>query len=679
MSNCFHVWFADPLPWDAESAQAHWQKTRDSGAHEPRLESCVLRLETLLQEHDPDMVWSEPPEVTVPCAALSLAPMTGSLELVGEAIATAAAELGLCVFDPFDGSVWLPDGRVLQQLALASMDITPLPSPVPAGAANAAETTAEQDAIAQALRGDAPLATYVLAQWAPLLRQAGFKVRSRPSSEFPWCVFTGKVLRVKVHSTVRHSRLTVSVILSPGGKAMPACLQTEFGVGSLWFDLVALARWGGLPVAPDVCQMGVTRVEFSTNLASAGGDPARLAAQWLDLFRVLVRWLHGLDDIQALAQAVKDPAAPLLRSATHPIEGFMLFSYVPEATALLAGQQGAVLAACRRMALTEGNGWNRNPLRELFPPAPALTHPAYHPAVPDVDELLVWQGSPDAASPLDTLAQLRQNHAAAVPAVLQWWLDVALELCPAPDAVPDTDANAASGPWAEPPVATARQPWLRLAFAVTEDGKLRGATYEQQAVVPRLHIKALQMGLTVYRPQTQCVWTPDDRLHTPWGTVSLKPLQPSPQHSGGDVSAAQSFYAVHDSLAPILQRYGFATGQGADVFRKANAQGIWRVSAPLSQLGDEGLLFCFEPYHPPSWKAPSRHFTAKGAAALLARLSGQTRPEAPGAVQLVATSPERLERALTRLQTLLTDSVLDLLNWLDDSGNCQAWVETTER
>ena len=77
------------------------------------------------------------------------------------------------------------------------------------------------DNAAQALRGDGPLGAYLLTQWAPLLRQAGFKVRSRPSSEFPWCVFTGKVLRVHVHCTVRRSRLTVSVTLSPGGKAMP--------------------------------------------------------------------------------------------------------------------------------------------------------------------------------------------------------------------------------------------------------------------------------------------------------------------------------------------------------------------------------------------------------------------------------------------------------------------------
>lgn len=671
MSHCFHVWYAKPLPWDTHSAQAHWEQTRESGVHEPRLARCVQRLQVLLQAHDPDMIWSEEPEVTEPCAALALAPLTGSLELVAEAIATAAADQGLCVFNPFDGSVWLPDGRVLQRLGLA------LAEPMAPGALTnkvpstqpTVQPAAEQDAIAQALRGDGPLAAYLLAQWAPLLRQAGFKVRARPSSEFPWCVFTGKVLRVRVTGTVRHSRLTVSITLSPGGKAMPACLQTEFGVGSIWMDLVALARWGGLPVVPEV-----EREEFFTDLARTGGNPARLAAQWQDLLRVLVQWLQPLDDIQALAQAVQDPAAPLCRTPVHPIEGMMLFAYVPEALAVLAHQPGAVLAAYRRMALADGTGWHGNKLRELFPPLPEPAHPAQTAVVSGVEELWVWQGPPDVPAPLDMLAQLRQSCEAAVPAALQWWLDVAMAICPAPD-----PSNAVPGPWAEPPATTARQPWLRLAFAINEEGKVRGATSAQQAVLPRLRIKALQMGLTVYHPQTQCAWTPDDRLHTPWGTVSLKPLPSPPLQADRGVSDAQAFYAAHDALAPILQHHGFRTGQGAYLFCRADAMGIWTVSGHLSILGDRGLSFTFEPHQPSLRGFHARHFNASGAAALLAQLGGPVRPEPPPAVQLVGSSPERLQRALNRVHTLLEDSVLDLLHWLDDPDHCQAWVASTDR
>lgn len=661
MSQCFHVWYAHPLPWDAESGQAHWQQTRDSGVHEPRLVRCVERLHVLLQAYEPDTIWSEEPEANAPCAALSLAPMTGSLELVAEAIAKAAAEQGLCVFNPFDATVWLPDGRVLQRLGIALAEPTP-PAPT-------AQPPAEEDAAAQALRGDGPLGAYLLTQWAPLLRQAGFKVRSRPSSEFPWCVFTGKVLRVHVHCTVRRSRLTVSVTLSPGGKAMPACLQTEFGVGSIWMDLVALARWGGLPVVPEV-----ERDDFFTELHRTGGDPARLAAQWRDLFGVLVRWLQPLDDVAAFAQAVQDPAAPLRQMPAHPIEGMMLFAYVPHALAVLAQQPGALLAACRRMALADGTGWHRNKLRELLPPLPAPTHAAQTSAQPGVEELVVWQGPPDATAPLDVLAQLRQSLSPPVnPAPLQQWLDTALLICPAPD------THAAPGPWAEPPATSVSKPWLRLAFAIDDDGKVRGATSAQQAVVPRLRIKALQMGLTVYHPPSQCVWTPDDRLHTPWGSISLKPELPPPLLENQSVSHAQAFYAAHDAVAPLAQRHGFVTGQGCDVFCKTDALGIWRICAPLSSLGDEGLLFSFEPHRPPSPARPSRHFSAKGAGALLAQLSGQTRPEAPAAVQLVGTSAQRLQRALQRVQTLWADSVADLLRWLDDPAHCQAWVESTDR
>ena len=64
MSHCFHVWYAHPLPWDAESGQEHWEQTRNSGVHEPRLVGCVERLNALLQAHDADMVWAEEPEVS---------------------------------------------------------------------------------------------------------------------------------------------------------------------------------------------------------------------------------------------------------------------------------------------------------------------------------------------------------------------------------------------------------------------------------------------------------------------------------------------------------------------------------------------------------------------------------------------------------------------------------------
>ena len=194
MSHCFHVWYAHPLPWDAESGQENWEQTRNSGVHEPRLVGCVERLNALLQAHDADMVWAEEPEVSEPCAVLALVPQAGSMNFVADAIAAAAREQGLCVLNPFDGSVWLPNGRVLRRMALAVVDPSEATPRAPAASAVDAATTtqtAEQDSVAQALRGDAPLAAYLLARWAPLLRQAGFKVRSRPSSEHPWCVFTG--------------------------------------------------------------------------------------------------------------------------------------------------------------------------------------------------------------------------------------------------------------------------------------------------------------------------------------------------------------------------------------------------------------------------------------------------------------------------------------------------------
>lgn len=671
MSQNFHVWYAKPLPWDVESAQAHWQRTRDSGVHEPRLVRCVQRLEVLLDAYEPDTVWNEVPEAFEPCAALNLAPMTGSLELVAQAIATAAAEQGLCVYNPFDSAVWLPDGRVMRPLGLTlAAPAQPSTSAV-AGHANRTEPDAEATAVADALRGDGALGNYLLAKWAPLLRQAGVKVRARPSTEHPWCVFTGKVLRVHVHCTVRHSVLKVSIILSPGGKAMPAALQTEFGVGSLWVDLVALARQGGLPVVPDVRHAGPSSPDYSTDLANTGGDPARLADQWLNLFRVLVRWLQPLDDIQALAQVAQDPGAPLVRSPTHPIEGYMLSSYMPEAMALLARQPGAALAAYRRLALTEGNGI-LNRLDALMPPLPAPARPV----LPDVEELLVWQGQPDAAAPLDALGsweRLQAQHSTAIPTELQWFLDATLTLCPAPD----PSAGTAPGPWAESPATSVRQPWLRLAFALDESGKLRGHAHATPMLLSRVRTNALYLGLTVYSTHSRCAWTADGRLHTPFGSVSLRPLPPPALQAGAGVSAAQAYYAVHDALNPIMQRHGFGTGHGASMFGKANAHGVWTVDAHLSTLGDEGLTFLFRPYHPPSLKNPSRHFHANSAAALLGRLSGQPGPEAPAAVHLVGTSPERLARAVARVQSLLHDSVFDLLHWLDDPEHCRSWLQTT--
>ena len=148
MSTCLHVWYAHPLPWDAESAQAHWQSTRASGVHEPRLVQCVQRLTELLADHDSDMVWSEAPEATEPCATLTLAPMGGSLALVTDAIVQAAAACGLCVFNPFDGSVWRPDGRMLTQLSLEPLPSSPPPQAAPK------PSSATDPAATEALRGE---------------------------------------------------------------------------------------------------------------------------------------------------------------------------------------------------------------------------------------------------------------------------------------------------------------------------------------------------------------------------------------------------------------------------------------------------------------------------------------------------------------------------------------------
>ena len=130
--------------------------------------------------------------------------------------------------------------------------------------------------------------------------------------------------------------------------------------------------------------------------------------------------------------------------------------------ALLAGQPGAALAAYRSLALTAGNGLGMGPnrLQGLLPPFPQTPHPLHPHVATGVEELLVWQGSPDAAAPLDALAQLRQTSCVPVPAVLQWWLDVVLSLCPLPEpTVRHPDVGAMPGPWAEFPDTTVRQPW----------------------------------------------------------------------------------------------------------------------------------------------------------------------------------------------------------------------------
>lgn len=659
MSTCLHVWYAHPLPWDAESAQAHWQSTRASGVHEPRLVQCVQRLTELLADHDSDMVWSEAPEATEPCATLTLAPMGGSLALVTDAIVQAAAACGLCVFNPFDGSVWRPDGRMLTQLSLEPLPSSPPPqaAPTPSSATDPAAT--------EALRGDAPLATYLLTQWAPLLRQAGFKVRTRPSSEHPWGVFTGKVLQVKLHGRVRHSELIISVSVSPGGTTMPPALQTEFGVGSLWVDLVALARMGALPAEPQERSTGYVGHDYFTHLSHVGGDPARLAAQWLNLFRVMVNWLKPLDNIQALALAFNDQASPFRWLSTHPIEGMMLNCHVREVTKLLAGQPGAELAVYRHLALIEGMGMSslRDMLAGLQMPLDDVRN--------GVQELVVWQGQADAADPLRELAQLRNGPPGPVPEQLQWLLEFVNAAYPCA-AQPDKP-----GFWATPPAETARQPWLTLAFAIDETGKLRNATPAQSWAHTQLRRKALNLGLTVYSPQNRCVWTPDDGLHTPFGTTSLRPPAPPPLQTGRSLNQVQAFCGVQTALAPLLAGCGFRKGLLSDLFVKANAIGVWTVSAHT--LGDDGLLFCFEPHHRPAQGDPFRRFTAKNALVLLGRLRGHAAPECPAAVQLATSNPQRFELALDRLRALLTMGVLDLLHWLDDPAHCQAWVQSTNQ
>lgn len=134
---------------------------------------------------------------------------------------------------------------------------------------------------------------------------------------------------------------------------------------------------------------------------------------------------------------------------------------------------------------------------------------------------------------------------------------------------------------------------------------------------------------------------------------------------------------MQTALAPLLAGCGFRKGLLSDLFVKANAIGVWTVSAHT--LGDDGLLFCFEPHHRPAQGDPFRRFTAKNALVLLGRLRGQAAPECPAAVQLATSNPQRFELALDRLRALLTMGVLDLLHWLDDPAHCQAWVQSTNQ
>lgn len=641
MSQVFHVWYANPLPFDPDSAKDQWRQRRAAGEHDDRLDRYLVRLQQSLAKHDPSMLWAEEPEADSPCAVLTLAPATAALTETTHAILTAAAAEGLCVLNDFDSSVTLPDGRLLVPLSLA-------PDPAPAGL--------EAPDAAQAPQGDAQFAEFLHQHWTPLFREAGYCIRPLPANGESWYRFDGAVLRVGVMCSVQRSTLEVSVHVSPGGRTLPPELQTEFGCGSLKVDLIALARAGGLRFVPELQHSGLFRA-YVTHLGHAG-DARRLAGQWEGLFRHLLAWLRPLDDIQALARAVDEPSGPWEAIAEHPAEGFMVFSEVKVVSALLAGRVGAVQQAYRRMSVMEGqSGQTHRMLRSVLP---ALQVPL-GPVRNGVRRLVVWQGAPDSDNPQAELERLKSAPDAEVPPALQLLLDSVRTQFP-PGA-----GGGASGLWAKPPADVARHPWLMLEFATNAEGTLQGGgTTDPQADLV-LRPLAYALGLTVYSPEDRCAWTPDGRLHHPLGTTSLVAIDVPPA-VGHPLSPLQEFAQLRQALMPVFAAHGFRLGLNRDLFVKANAVGLWSIW--LRTLGTEGLVLAFRPHRKPDRGPPVRTLSLSKAIDTIHRERGQPVPEMPRSVQLAATSPERFERALARLHTLLGMGVFDLLDAPNEPAGC---------
>ena len=652
MSQLFHVWYASPLPFDVDDAIDQWRQRRSTAEHDPRLERCVAHLAESLADHDPEMLWAEVPEADEPCGVLTLAPSTGSLHLTVQAIFAAAAEGGLCVFSDFDGSVTLPSGRRLVPLSLA------LDTAAAAAAYSEPEALEDPDAPVD----DAELAQFLHRQWTPLFRDASFGIRRLPANGEGWYRFEGVVLRASVNCTVLRSELKVSVRVTPGGHSLPPELQSEFGCGHLSVDLAALARSSGLRVVLESDRGGMH--DYVTHVAHAGGA-ARLADQWLLLFRALVRWLQPLDDIERLAQVVHDPSSPLESVAEHPAEGFMADSEVKVVMALLANRAGAVQGVYRRLSVMEGRSARTHSLLRRV--LPALSVPLGL-VRDDVRRLVIWQGSPAGdEDPLAELEALKSTSGAAVPVALQHVLDSARTCFP--------PGGGTAGPWAVPPPAVASGSWLMLEFATGAEGALRGTgTTDEQADL-RLRLLAYALGLSVHSPEDGCTWTPDGRLHHPQGATSLLAIDAPPLVAGCPVTPRQAFVQVRQALAPVFAASGFRPGLNQDLFVKASALGVWAVW--LRTLGSEGLLLHFSPYSRPDQGHPARALSLEQAIEMIHRDRGQPVPEMPRPVQLATASPERFDRAVARVRTLLDMGVFDLIEAMDEPARCQTWFQST--
>lgn len=637
MSQLFRVWHASPLPFDTDSARDHWHQRRASGGHDPRLDRCLARLQQDLSGHDPSMIWAEEPEAEPPCTVLTLAPATGSLVLTVEAILAAAAAEGLCVLNDFDGSVTLPDGRRLVRLSLA---VDPAPAAPPAPEADAAP------------QSDAELAKFLHGHWTPLFRESAFQIRPLPANGERWYRFVGAVLRVDVLCSVLHSTLQVSVHVAPGGHTLPPELQTEFGCGNLKMDLIALAQAGGLRVVPELRHNGVLR-EYVTHFGH-GGDAHRLAQQWGALFRHLLQWLQPLDDIQALARMVDPPSTLWEPIAEHPAEGFMFFSEVKVVAALLAKRSDALQRAFRRIAVMEGQSLRTHWL--LRSVLPALQVPLGL-VRSGARRLVVWQGAHDSNDHSeDPLAELERLKSCApdacAPPALQCFLAAARARF-SPDETPG--------------------PWLNLEFATNAEGTLQGSGTADRQTDLALRPLAYALGLTVYSVEDHCVWTPDGRLHHPYGSTSLIEIDAPAPVAGRPLSPLQTFVQVRQALAPAFAAHGFRLGLNQDLFVKANAVGYWAVW--LRTPGVEGLLLMFTPYVQRDQGAPCRSLTLSQAVETMYRERGLAAPDAPRSVQLATQSPEHLDRAIARMHTLLGMGVFDLLDALDEPARCRSWLE----
>lgn len=62
---------------------------------------------------------------------------------------------------------------------------------------------------------------------------------------------------------------------------------------------------------------------------------------------------------------------------------------------------------------------------------------------------------------------------------------------------------------------------------------------------------------------------------------------------------------------------------------------------------------------------------------MIHRDRGQPVPEMPRPVQLVTASPERFDRAVARVRTLLDMGVFDLIEAMDEPARCQTWFRST--